>query len=92
MMVLIRQLTAKPLTNWVNNLSKPLLTLGAFLLSIEMYKLIEKQKTPRERALELLDEILIGDMEVLSISVDRFKSEDTGKPFIQVVLELTKDV
>ena len=57
-----------------------------------MYKLIEKQKTPRERTLELLDEILIGDMEVLSISVDRFKSEDTGKPFIQVVLELTKDV
>ena len=87
----IRQLTAKPLTNWVNNLSKPLLTLGAFLLSIAMYKLTE-QKTPRERALELLDEILIGDMEVLSISVDRFKSEDTGKPFIQVVLELTKDV
>ena len=56
-----------------------------------MYKLTE-QKTPRERALELLDEILIGDMEVISISVDRFKSEDTGKPFIQVVLELTKDV
>lgn len=57
-----------------------------------MFKLTEKQKTPRERVLELLDEILIGDIEVLSISVDRFKSEDTGKPFIQVVLELTKDV
>ena len=56
-----------------------------------MYKL-NQLKTPRERVLELLDRILVGEIDVESISIENFKSEDTGKPFIRVELELTKNV
>ena len=51
----------------------------------------KQDKSPRERALELLDQIIVGNIEVESISIERFKSEDTGKPFILVQLELTKN-
>jgi putative methionine-R-sulfoxide reductase with GAF domain len=54
-----------------------------------MYKL-NQLKTPRERVLELLDQILVGKIDVESISIERFKSEDTGKPFMQVMLELSQ--
>lgn len=50
------------------------------------------QKTPRERVLELVDKIIIGEIEVDSISIERFKSEDTGKTVLQVSLELTSIV
>ena len=56
-----------------------------------MYKL-NQLKTPRERVLELLDRILVGEIDVESISIENFKSEDAGKPFIRVELELTKNV
>ena len=50
------------------------------------------QKTPRERVLELADKIVLGEIEVDSISIERFTSEDTGKTVLQVCLELTSIV
>lgn len=57
-----------------------------------MLKITENQKTPRERVLEFMDKIILGELEVESISIERFKSEDTGIPFLQVCIELTQNV
>lgn len=73
--------------NWVN---KPLLaptnTRGFFIMK---YKL-EQRKSPRERVLELLDKIIVDELQVESISIERFKAEHTGKAYLQVSLELTE--
>lgn len=53
---------------------------------------LDQLKSPRERVLELMDKIILGEIDVESISIERFKSEDTGKPFIQVCIELTPNV
>ena len=51
----------------------------------------DQLKTPRERVLELMDKIILGEIDVESISIERFKAEDTCKPFLQVSLELTQN-
>lgn len=53
------------------------------------YKL-EQRKSPRERVLELLDKIIVDELQVESISIERFKAEHTGKAYLQVSLELTE--
>lgn len=53
---------------------------------------LNQLKTPRERVLELMDKIILGDIEVESISIERFKSEDTGKPFMQVCIEISENL
>lgn len=57
-----------------------------------MFNKLDQLKSPRDRVLELMDKIMLGEMGVESISVERFKSEDTGKPFLLVSLELVEDV
>lgn len=57
-----------------------------------MLNKLDQLKSPRERVLELMDKIILGEIDVESISIERFKSEDTGKPFIQVYLELTQNL
>lgn len=57
-----------------------------------MINKLDQLKTPRERVLELMDKIILGEIDVESISIERFKAEDTGRPFLQVCLELTQNV
>lgn len=57
-----------------------------------MINKLDQLKSPRERVLELMDKIILGEIDVESISIERFKAEDTGRPFLQVCLELTQNV
>lgn len=57
-----------------------------------MFNKLDQLKTPRERVLELMDKIMLGEIDVESISIERFKSEDTGQPFLLVSLELIPEV
>lgn len=57
-----------------------------------MFNKLDQLKTPRERVLELMDKIMLGEIDVESISIERFKSEDDGRPFLLVSLELVPEV